>query len=61
VAQRCMHPPHGTRPCTGTWTFTADEQLAFVDATMQHLDEALSSMNAKGKTAIVSTEVSLGR
>lgn len=57
VAQRCMHPPHGLSPCTGTWTFTAAEQLEFVNATMLHLEQVLSSMDAKGKTAIVSTEV----
>ena len=58
VAQRCMHPPHGMSPCTGSWTFSESDQLDFVDATMQHLEQALSSMDAKGKTAIVSTEVS---
>ena len=58
VAQRCMHPPHGTHPCTGSWTFTAADQLGFVDATMQHLEQALGSMTALRKTAIISTEVS---
>ena len=58
VAQRCMHPPHGAHPCTGSWTFTAADQLGFVDATMQHLEQALGSMTALGKTAIISTEVS---
>ena len=58
VAQRCMHPPHGMSPCTGSCTFSENDQLDFVNATMQHLEQALSSMDAKGKTAIVSTEVS---
>lgn len=58
VAQRCMHPPHGQQPCTGSWTFTAWEQRAFVNATMVHLEQALSSMTKRGKTAIISTEVS---
>lgn len=57
VATRCMVPPHGQTPCTGSWTFTAEEQLDFTNATMVHLDAALSSMQAHGKTAIVSTEV----
>eukprot|EP01052_Picozoa_sp_SAG31_P010488 SAG31_NODE_575_length_13961_cov_41.577550_10_plen_421_part_00 len=57
VAQRCMHPPHGKAPCTGAWTFSAAEQIDFVNATMLHLEQALTSMDAKGKTAIVSTEV----
>ena len=52
-----MHPPHGLSPCTGNWSFTHAEQLDFVNATMVHLEQALSSMDAQGKTAIVSTEV----
>ena len=35
VAQRCMHPPHGMPPCTGSWTFSESDQLDFVNATMQ--------------------------
>ena len=52
-----MHPPHGQAPCTGSWTFTAADQLGFVQATMLHLEQALASMTALGKTAIISTEV----
>ena len=34
----------------------AQEQLDFLNATLQHLDEALGSMDALGKTAIVSSK-----
>ena len=57
VAHFCMYPPHGTLSCTGPWTFTEADQRAFSNATFQHLDSALTSMDAKGKTAIVSTDV----
>ena len=56
VAAWCMEPPHGFI-CQGNWTFTKAQQLDFLNATLQHLDEALDSMNARGKTAIVSTKV----
>lgn len=54
----CFHPPHGASPCQGTWTVTAEEQLAFTDATMTHLEQALTSLDVQKKTAIVSTEIS---
>ena len=57
VAHFCMFPPHGTLSCTGPWTFTETDQRDFSNATMQHLEQALSSLDAKGKTAIVSTDV----
>ena len=57
VAHFCMSPPHGALSCTGPWTFTAADQLDFSRATFQHLEQALSSLDAKGKTAIVSTDV----
>ena len=56
VADRCFHPPHGMAPCHGSWTVTAEQQLEFMDATMQHLEQALTSMDVQNKTAIVSTE-----
>ena len=52
-----MSPPHGALSCTGPWTFTAADQLDFSKATFDHLEQALSSLDAKGKTAIVSTAV----
>eukprot|EP00040_Diaphanoeca_grandis_P005930 m.35160 g.35160 ORF g.35160 m.35160 type:complete len:523 (-) comp17094_c0_seq1:233-1801(-) len=55
VAQRCMHPPSGISPCTGSWTFTEQDQLDFVNATLTHLDAAMTSMTTHGKSAIVST------
>lgn len=57
VAHFCMYPPHGTLSCTGPWTFTEADQRAFSNATFQHLDQALTSMDARGKTAIVSTDI----
>lgn len=57
VADRCLRPPHGTSPCTGSWTFTIAEQLDFTNATLIHLEATLESMRVHGKTAIVSTEV----
>ena len=57
VADRCFHPPHGIAPCRGSWTVTAAQQLEFMDATMQHLEQALASMDVQHKTAIVSTEI----
>ena len=36
---------------------TAAQQLEFMDATMQHLEQALASMDVQHKTAIVSTEI----
>ena len=56
VADRCFHPPHGMAPCHGSWTVTAEQQLEFMGATMQHLEQALTSMDVQNKTAIVSTE-----
>lgn len=55
VAAWCMEPPHGF-VCQGNWTFTKEQQLEFLNATLQHLDEALDSMTTLGKTAIVSTK-----
>ena len=57
VAHFCMTPPHGALSCTGPWTFTAADQLDFSQATFEHLEQALSSLDVKGKTAIVSTAV----
>lgn len=56
VAHFCMYPPLGTLSCTGPWTFTETDQRDFSNATMQHLEQALGSLDAKGKTAIVSTD-----
>ena len=59
VAHFCTYPPHGTLLCTGPWTFTETDQRDFSNATfMQHLEQALSSLDDKGKTASVSTDVS---
>jgi hypothetical protein len=55
VATWCMEPPHGFI-CSGNWTFTKEEQLDFLNATLEHLDDALESMGSMGKTAIVSTK-----
>ena len=55
VAAWCLEPPHG-HICQGNWTFTKAEQLDFLNATLEHLEEALDSMDARGKTAIVSSK-----
>ena len=55
VAAWCLEPPHGFI-CTGNWTFTKAQQLEFLAATMEHLDEAIGTMDGLGKLAIVSTK-----
>ena len=55
VAAWCLEPPHG-HICSGNWTFTKAEQLDFLNATLEHLEEAFASMDARGKTAIVSSK-----
>jgi hypothetical protein len=55
VAAWCLEPPHG-HICQGNWTFTKAEQLDFLNATLEHLEGALGSMDARGKTAIVSSK-----
>eukprot|EP00039_Didymoeca_costata_P000074 m.44022 g.44022 ORF g.44022 m.44022 type:complete len:513 (+) comp10039_c0_seq1:34-1572(+) len=55
VANRCMANTHGVVPCAGTFTFSAQDQLDFANATLKNINAVLATMTAKNKTGIISS------
>jgi hypothetical protein len=54
IPNYCMHPPHGSASCTGSFTVNAQDQAHVAAGTLAHFDTVLGAMAAQDKGVVMS-------